>query len=121
MLIERQLAPALILVGGTLLLPGVLGAMREAGSHVSAGAVLAGNLLAGAGLGLEALLVTEDSRGRAFKALGLSFFGLCAALFCGGTALAALRSHGVQAAAMGAAALLPPAGFAAGAVRGLKG
>lgn len=120
MLIERQVAPALVIIGGTLALPGVAAALRHEPAHVQTGGVVLGNILAGAGMGLWALLIMDSGLGRLFKAAAMTLLGLCALVFAGGTGLAALRTEGLGVFKMGFAAFISFAGFAAGLWGGLK-
>lgn len=120
MLIERQLAPALIIIGGTLVLPSILGALNENTVHVSTGIIIAGNLLGGVGLSLEGILVLDSEYGKLFKILAMIVLGLCAIFFSGGTALVAFQVGGIRTIYFGLAALVSLVGFLAGVLVGLK-
>ncbi len=90
MLIERNLAPALILVGVALVLPGVMTTLRAGSPPPSIGGMITGNFLAAFGFFLAALLMADiEAKGVQMLALGL--IGLAALGFGVGTLFTALR------------------------------
>lgn len=107
MLIERQVAPAFILVGGALVLPEALAAWKDLPLRPPTTALIVGNLFAGAGLFLSFLLLLEPDQRRIWRVLVLSLFGVITLLFVAGTALVAWRIGGTGAVLPLAAACLP--------------
>jgi hypothetical protein len=59
LLIERQVAPALILLGALLVLPGSLGVLQGHAERISTGAMVFGSFLGGLGLIMAALLLLD--------------------------------------------------------------
>lgn len=120
MLIERQLAPALIIIGGALILPDVIGAYGNGSASVSTLGLVAGNLLGGAGLYLSALMAIGSERKSILGVLLLILLGLCAVFFAGGTFRAAFHAAGFRAFMIGGSALIPLTGYLEGIRAGFK-
>ncbi|MEW5734177.1 MAG: hypothetical protein AB1921_04935 [Thermodesulfobacteriota bacterium] len=120
MLVERQLAPALLMIGGVLVFPG----LSQNPSHVSIGGMVAGSLLGGAGLFLSGIMVLASDHGKVLKGLVLFFLGLCALFLAGGDVFVALGAGNAVSVSgrilIGASGLAPLAGVVGGVVRGLR-
>jgi hypothetical protein len=120
MLIERQVAPALVIIGATLATPEAVGAIRGTVAEPSVGLLIAGDLVGALGLFMGILTFLDADSGWLRRAIVLLCFGALALLFAGGTAWAALQVGGARGALAGIAALAPLAATGYGAHAALK-
>ena len=109
MLIERQIAVALIALSPALVFPGINQVINERNFHVSLGMFITANLLVGAGLALGWFVFYEDSKIK-FTLLA----GLIALAFSSGTAYIAFFNSGLRAFWLGTAAVVPVTAFVLG-------
>lgn len=121
MLIERQLAPALLMVGGAIVFPNVVAVLRELPSPPSATALVTGNLLAGLGLLMGSLTFLDRDRPRLFNLLVLFCLMAIAVLFSASTVMVVLRMEGTGAVLTLLAAAAPLLGTGVGSYGALKG
>jgi len=114
MLIERQVAPALIALGGALVLPTALAAFRGLASQPAVGTLIAGNLLAGVGLFMGVLVFVDQAQHALWRALVILVLGGLAVILAAGTALVAFQLGGTAAILPALAATAPLVGAGAG-------
>ena len=111
MLIERNLAPALTLIGAAIVLPPVYAAVQGRAPHPSAGLLAFGCIIGAAGIFLATLLGASQERWLPVRiVVGLLLGGL-ALTFALGAGFFALHAGGASSVLLGVAALLPAVAF----------
>ncbi|HOX07588.1 MAG TPA: hypothetical protein PK280_14405 [Planctomycetota bacterium] len=120
MLIERQVSVALILVGGTLVLPDTLAVARGTEVAHGAGLCVVGNLLAGVGLFLISHLLLDHNQAVLWRVLAISLLSILALLFVTGAGLVALHATGAAAVWRAVGALPPALGTGLGIAHALR-
>jgi hypothetical protein len=114
MLIERQVAPALVLLGGVLVVPEALATLRDLSAQPSIAALVAGNLLAGVGLFMSSLVFVDPAQRPLWRGFVLLVLCSLAVLLVSATAWAAFAIGSMKAILPALAAPTPLLGLGAG-------
>ena len=120
MQIERQISVALMGISLAVVVPQMLPALRGDLSHVSAGGLLIGNLLAALGLFLWSLMNLSREQSRMWRRTAGLLLGAMTLAFAGGAAWIAVSLGASRAIVPALAALLPLFGFGFGAYTAMK-